>query len=311
MKIIFFCLALFSTTVFAQNTLVKKDTSFTTYGTFIKERKHYPFIEIAAPLKPKNVKELNNLVYKKIGERELNLDIFYPKNKKNNPAIILIHGGGWQSGDKKMCHAQAIALADSGFVTIAVEYRLSPEATYPAGVQDIKAAVRWCRLNAKKYHINTNQIAILGRSAGGQLAALVGTTNGDKVFSVGDNLDISDEVQAIIDIDGTLAFHHPESSEGKASSVWLNGSYEENPKSWEEAAPLTHVGKSTPPVLFLNSSIPRFHAAQNDFIKVLNQWNIYSEVYTFPNTPHPFWLFKPWFNDTITYTANFLNKVFK
>jgi BD-FAE len=87
----------------------------------------------------------------------------------------------------------------------AVEYRLSPEALYPAAVNDVKAAVRWMRAHATEYRIDTTRIAVSGCSAGGQIAALVGTTNGEKHFEgIGSNADRSSLVQAIIDMDGIL-----------------------------------------------------------------------------------------------------------
>jgi acetyl esterase/lipase len=118
-------------------------------------------------------------------------------------------------------------------------------------------------------------------------------------------------VQAIIDIDGILAFHHPESAEGKVAAEWLGGTYEEKPGVWQDASALTHVSKNTPPCLFINSSNPRFHAGRDDMIKKLNDFGIYSEVHTFPDTPHPFWFFHPWFDPTVKYIVDFLDKVFK
>lgn len=122
----------------------------------------------------------------------------------------------------------AAALAKHGYVAVSAEYRLSLEAAYPAAVYDLKAAVRWMRANAKQYGIDTEKIAALGCSAGGQLAALLGITNGNHHFEDSlDNANLSSDVQAVVDIDGTLAFHHPESAEGKAASQWLGGTYEE------------------------------------------------------------------------------------
>ncbi len=310
---LFIFLFLISSNLFAQKQ-VQRDTSFTLYGTYLKEQKYRNYIEIAEPKANENVSVLKDQEYKRVGERALTAEVYYPKNKRkgNYPAVILIHGGGWISGDKSQTVPMAIALANAGYVAVCVEYRLSPEAKYPAAVYDIKAAVRWMRANAGKLNINKNQIAALGMSAGGQLASLVGFTNDNREFEdrIG-NPKQSSKIQAVVNIDGTLAFRHPESHEGKAASLWLDGYYEENPKNWEAAAPLNHVTKSSPPILFINSSIPRFHAGRDDMIKQLNAFNIYSEVYTLDDTPHPFWFFHPWFAPTVNYTVNFLDKVFK
>lgn len=294
-------------------TTVPRDTSFTIYGTYIKEKKARPYIEVALPIVSKNIVSKKDLVYEEIGERKLLLDVFYAKKtNKKTPAVLLIFGGGWRSGSKDQNWAMCAELAKNGYVAVTPEYRLSQEALYPAAVYDLKTAIRWMRANAGKYGIDTNKIAVLGCSAGGQLAALLGTTNSNSTFenkSLGYANHHSD-VQAVIDIDGTLAFHHPESSEGKASSDWFGGNYTQKPELWEAAAPLKHVSITTPPFLFLNSSIPRFHAGRTDFIHKTDSLHIYTEVHEFPDTPHPFWFFHPWFKPMMRYIIQFLQKEF-
>ncbi|MCW3106865.1 MAG: lipoprotein [Segetibacter sp.] len=301
-----------SSIAFAQKAM-PRDTSFTVYSAFAKERKKYPQIEIAQPASPKGVLSKQNVVYSLASQRPLHADIFYPAKKRKNgyPGVIMIFGGGWKSGDKSQNVPMAQQLAANGYVAVTIEYRLSLEAQYPAAVHDVKAAIRWLRANAAKYKVDVNKIATLGMSAGGQLAALVGTTNGnEKLEGTGGHSKYSSNVQAIVDIDGILAFKHPESAEGKVAAEWLGGTYEEKPQIWEDASALTHAGKNTPPILFINSSLPRFHAGREDLIKKLNGYGIYSEVHTIPDTPHPFWLFHPWFQPTVNYTVEFLNKVF-
>jgi pectinesterase len=298
----------------AQQPEIPHDTSFTVYSAFVKERKKYPFIEIANPSTSKEVSSKKDIVYSSPGKRDLHADVFYPakKSKKGYSGVLLIFGGGWKSGDKSMSEPMARQLAANGYVAVAIEYRLSPEEQYPAALHDAKAAIRWMRANATKYNLDKSKIAVHGVSAGGQLAALVGTTNAIAKFEGnGGNPKQSSTVQAIIDIDGVLAFKHPESQEGKVAAEWLGGTYEEKPSTWEEASALTHTSKNTPPILFVNSSTPRFHAGQEDMINKLNTYKIYSEVHTIADTPHPFWLFHPWFEPTMNNTINFLNKVFK
>ena len=118
-------------------------------------------------------------------------------------------------------------------------------------------------------------------------------------------------MQAAVDIDGILSFKHPESAEAASASLWLSGTYEQNPENWTQASALTHADKNTVPFLFINSSLPRFHAGRDDMIAKMNLFSIYSEVHTMPDTPHPFWFFHPWFEPTMKYTFDFLEKVFK
>jgi len=289
---------------------LKRDTSFTLYGTYLKEKKARPYIEIANPVMPPSVKVQKDIVYRKIGDRHLLLDVFYPaKTKKRKPAVLMIFGGGWKSGDKTQNHAMAIELAKQGYVAVSAEYRLSGEAIYPAAVLDLEAAVAWMRSHAKQYGIDKKKIAALGCSAGGQLAALLGTTS-KKQFYTGKNDRYNTSIQAIVDIDGVLAFKHPESSEGTVAALWLGGDAIQKPEIWKEASALTHVDKHTPPALFINSAYPRFHAGRNDMIKIMDSLGIYSEVHELPDTPHPFWFFHPWFDKVIGYTVGFLNRVF-
>ena len=119
-------------------------------------------------------------------------------------------------------------LAALGYACFTVEYRLSTEALYPAAVYDLKTAIQWMRIHAATYNIDTNKIATLGFSAGGQLSALMGTTGGhpdfaemykSKTYTHPELLSkttqsVSDKVNGVIDMDGILAFIHPESGEG-------------------------------------------------------------------------------------------------
>lgn len=293
--------------------VVPRDTSFTISTTLIKEKKYRPYISVADPEKPAHVVIKENVVYRKIGERTLLADIYYPKKTKHKkPAVLMIFGGGWRSGDKSQNRAMAIELAKHGYVAVSVEYRLSPEAIYPAAVQDLKAAVAWMRCRARQYGIDTSKIAALGCSAGGQLAALLGTTGNSMIYkdSIGGGGCVSDKVNAVVDIDGVLAFKHPESAEGAVAAQWLGGTASEKLSTWQEASAITHVDAASAPVLFINSSLPRFHAGRDDMIRKMNAFGIYSEIHELPDTPHPFWFFHPWFNTVIRHTVTFLNKVF-
>ena len=211
-------------------------------------------------------------------------------------------------------------IASYGYVTAAVEYRLSPEALYPAAIYDIKAAIRFLRANTSQLNIDPDRIAISGSSAGGQLAAFIGMTNKLKKFNgnEGNNIEESSEVQAIVAMDGVFDFTDPE-ERGKdydpqklsSAGLWLGVSYQDNPNKWVEASPRFYAGKDTPPILFINSSRPRSHQSRESMIRVLDQFGIYSEVHLIPNTPHPFWLFHPWFEETVCYEISFLDKVLK
>ncbi len=97
-------LILFAKTAVAQQPQIPRDTSFSVYSAFIKERKNYPFIQIAQPAMPKNIESKENMIYSSAGKRDLRADVFYPsrKSKKGYPAGILLFACGWKSGAKSM-----------------------------------------------------------------------------------------------------------------------------------------------------------------------------------------------------------------
>lgn len=297
----------------------KPDTAYSTASAYRSTVKSYPNITIAPELHAASIMEQKDIAYANTGNRELLLDAFYPKAKTRvkRTAIIIIHGGGWRSGNRTQHYALAQHLANLGYVCFTPEYRLSTEALFPAAVHDIKAAIRWVKQQAKKYTIDTSQITVLGFSAGGELAAFMGTTNGMAEFegSIG-SMKCSSTVQAIVNIDGTLSFVHAESGEGddskktSAATYWFGYPKKENPALWAQASPLTHAGKHTPPTLFINSSVDRMHAGRNDYINILTGFNIYTEVQQFDNSPHGFCLFEPWFTPTVKYIDQFVKKIF-
>jgi len=288
-----------------------KIRSYTIETTYEKLKTDYPFIKPIEKLETGGFDKNENITYHTTADRSLKADVYFPKDTSvKKPAVLLVFGGGWISGSKENVRPMAQHFADNGFVAVTAEYRLSREAKYPAAVLDLKAAVRWMRQNAETYGINSEQIAILGNSAGAQLATLVGVTGDSKIYNPAD-FKISDAVQAIINVDGIVSFTHSESEEGQLAGKWLNGLESENPKNWKEASPLEYVDANTPPTLFINSTMPRFHAGRDDMLSILDQNNIYNEVHTIPGTPHSFWLMQPWFDKTLQYSMGFLNKVFQ
>jgi acetyl esterase/lipase len=287
------------------------DTSYTVFSTYKKEIKKFPYIEIVKERKYKNLDFSLDMVYNSLDNRELHLDAYYIKGKKMQPAVILIHGGGWKSGNKSQMRIIAQEIASKGYPCFTIEYRLSPEAQFPAAIFDVKNAIKYIKSNAKLFNVNPDKVAVLGCSSGGQMAALIGTTNNNLEFESPSGINENASVQAIINIDGILAFKHPESEEGKVASLWLGGSFDEKPEIWKQASALNHVSASTPPILFINSDMTRFHAGRTDMISKLNSYTIFNEVKNISNSPHSFWFFNPWFQPMVKYTVDFLDKIFK
>lgn len=309
---------------------VPRDTSFTLHSAYRKIEKKYLYARPVSQSTPSGITKVSDVVYKHIdstqfGPRDLHLDIFRADTVTGLvPAVIMIHGGGWNSGDRSLQYPLAAALARRGYVAVPVEYRLTPEAAYPAGLHDIKAAVRWLHDHGTAYGIDTTRIAVSGCSAGGQLAALAGITNGSERHEGpmgGDETPAN--VSAVICIDGITTFvseyniadvyERREKHQGQlpVNALWLGGMPDEADEHWQEASAINWVTPASAPVCFINSDLPRYRDGRDEIRPLLHDAGVYTEVHSVGSPIHPFWLFYPWYSTTAIHAANFLDKILK
>jgi acetyl esterase/lipase len=197
--------------------------------------------------------------YANVDGKSLKLDLYLPTHAgKPFPVLMWIHGGGWQAGGKggPMTRAFAYPLVQSGFALASIEYRLSQEAIFPAQIHDCKAAVRWLRANAVTYGIDPSKIAAGGDSAGGHLAALLGTTgNHPELEGNEGNLSQSSAVQAVCDFYGPADFLNwykgttPTGIENPNNPIakLIGGPVSTNPDKARAASPITYVSAQSCP----------------------------------------------------------------
>ena len=195
------------------------------------------------------------------------LDVYLPDEGEGPyPVILSIHGGAFMGGDKS--DGQVVPMLEGlirGYAVVAVNYRLSWEATFPALIHDVKAAVRWIRANAQRYPFDKGKIAAWGRSAGAYLSAMLGTTAGVKELedlSLG-NPDHPCDVQAVVDWFGPTNFLTmdalltesgipPESGrehngENSPESLLLGAQITKTPDLVNAANPETYITPTAPP----------------------------------------------------------------
>lgn len=278
---------------------------FTLASEYAKQVKKYPDIQPYIPDVHGVVVTLGVEYSLTADGRALRLDIFRPGDAKGLLApLVLIHGGGWSTGSRSIDHPMAMRLAEGGVCVFCVEYRLSGEAQYPAAVVDINSALAWIGGRADSLGVDLERLTIAGTSAGGQLAALVGATNGTFGKFLASDVAVP-RVRRVIDIDGVLAFIHPDSSEGidkpgKLSSAtrWLGTPMAADSALWNEASALSHIGEwSAGRFLFINSGQKRFSAGQAEAVAALKGLGKSVCERKFEGTPHTFWLFEPWAED--------------
>jgi acetyl esterase/lipase len=198
--------------------------------------------------------------YAKIDDHELLLDLYRPSGAAKPGIIVWVHGGAWRAGSKK--DMPLGSLVDAGYVVASVDYRLSPQAPFPAQIHDIKAAIRFLKAKQGEYGYDARRTIIAGASAGGHLAALVGVTNGHAELEgrIGDHLDQSSNVDAIVSYYGmsnlttilSQSTPHGLSVRIPALQLLLGGQPEEKPELARLASPVFHVDDRDPPLLLIH-----------------------------------------------------------
>ena len=216
-------------------------------------------IVLAASTACSEIQSRLDVTYAQYGDRAVHLDLFWPTGSdRPRPAIVVVHGGGWLKGNKSKFRPIARRLAERGYVTAAIEYRLGGEAKFPAAVHDCMAAVRWLRANHRRLKIDPQRIAAVGGSAGGHLVGLMATASHLRALQGdGGNASQSSAIQAAVVMAGPMVLdrgpvarksrQQPEKSN---ANKWFGKTIDQAPQLYRLASPETHVSPRTPPVLF-------------------------------------------------------------
>lgn len=233
--------------------------------------------------------------------RAQKLDVWLPPFRQNKPraAVVLVHGGAWEGGDKSELNERARELSQEGFVVFNVNYRLvtNSKNRFPDQLDDAQRAVRWVRSQAARYNVDAQKIGVLGESAGAHLAALLGTTdtrdNSDGLLSR-----YSSRVQCVVDLFGPTDFTAalPQDSSRHSTTLralmvrFFGGTSQQNKGEYVYASPLFHVDSSSAPFLIFQGArdvtVPldqsqRLHAA-------LQSQNIESQLVVYSDEAHGF-----------------------
>jgi acetyl esterase/lipase len=240
------------------------------------------------------VRELRDVPYVKAGHERQRLDLFIPPGKnESRPLVIWIHGGGWSSGSKDRNPAKALLLR--GYAVAGIGYRLSQHATYPAQIEDCKAAIRWLRANAKEYGIDPKRIGVWGASAGGHLASLVGTTGDIRDFDVGEHLDQPSTVQCVLNWFGPadfLNYGDPPwpalDSRGSVVAKLLGGPVFSNTEKARLASPVYFAKASASPFLIMQGDRDHLVPLQQSQLlhNTLQKVGAKSELLVLPGAGH-------------------------
>jgi len=250
-----------------------------------------------------------DLTYGTAAGEELKLDLSVPEGQGRFPVCILVHGGGFERGDKQKQPKHWFApLSDAGYAWVSINYRLAPAHKYPGSVEDLKTAVRWVKSHAADYRFDPVRIVLVGESAGGYLVNMVGVKNEEDT-----------RVAAVVSFYGAAdLLSRLKSSNGKPSITFSNyfGVTEDNEvtrKFLVEASPATHVRPGLPPFLLIHGNkdetVP-YEQSVNFFAK-LKAAGVPAEFITIEGGGHGMSSWRQLNSDYIAQLVKWLNRTLK
>lgn len=226
--------------------------------------------------------------------RALRCDIYEPPDStRNGAAVLLLHGGSWQNGDRAQLRGYGILLGREGYVCVASEYRLLPDHGWPTQLHDAKAALRWMRASARELGIDPDRIVVEGNSAGGHLALLVAGTAGSEELAGPAHPGVADHVAAVIAVYAPTVLTVPRktvTTDGGARMMASFGEGDEGMRNAQLASPITHAGPDFPPTLLIHGSADTIvpHRSSVIMYDALAAHDVPVDLHLIAGQPHAF-----------------------
>ncbi len=281
------------------------------------------------PPAPVGVTIEQNVTYLPTNRSE-KLDLYFPTHRAANtrsPAVVIIHGGGWAGGDKAAGREFNIGttLALAGYVCASINYTLKAGERWPLNLQDCKNAVRFLRANAARYQVDTNNIGVIGGSAGGHLSLMVAYTGDDPALApAAPYPGISDSVRCVVDMYGIsdLLTRRKTDAQGQptdpiqGTSLFADAK-DENPEKWKLASPVFHITKKSPPTLILHGLADTTvdYDQSKELAQKLAEAGVEHQLMLIPGIGHTFdlqtWNHKPLPQDLRPVVVGFFDKHLK
>lgn len=229
-------------------------------------------------------------------DRKEQADLYRPTTLQPGvkyPGIVIIHGGGWAIGERGAKREINIGttLARNGYVGLSIDYILQKEDApkiWPQNLDDCKTAVRWLRSNCAMYQIDVDHIGVIGGSAGGHLAAMVGVTgNADELQpATGPYREQSSKVQAVVDLYGPMADRE------KWIPILVDPNNPRADELTKQITPLSHLDRNDPPILILHGTADDIVPLDDSerFAAALTKAGVVNELIIVPDAPHSFHL---------------------
>jgi len=246
---------------------------------------------------PKGIRLYNNIAYAQDTLKRHQLDVFLlPGTAKKHPIILWLHSGGWRAGDKQgdmhYMPNTLKSLVKNGYAIVAINYRYSTTAIFPAQIIDCNQALEFVCENGDKYHLDRKRIAIMGFSAGGHLAALMGLSNNSDIPEFYGDDKPHFKISAVVDFFGLSDFYLRPAAEFKnpvsGPGLLFGGAMNDKPALVKLATPLNYIDHADPPFLII-------HGDKDDQMDIrqsitlndsLRKYGVLSELRIIKGAPH-------------------------
>lgn len=255
---------------------------------------------------PDSIDAQLNIVYANIDGRKLLMDVFRPKSGgPAKPAVVVVHGGGWLKGDKTKFRALALRLAEKGYVTAAIEYRLGFESRFPAAIRDCNAATTYLRENAGRFEIDPNRIGAVGGSAGGHLVGLMAAGQEFEELRHASDTKKDASLKSIAVLAGPFQIktgsvaEKAQTSNARSNAVrWFGGTIGEVPQQYDLADVLEKITKKMPPTLFISGSLDNPERNKPSREK-MDSLGVPNRLIVHPNASHGHWNSPDWIQEVV------------
>lgn len=238
------------------------------------------------PAVPDDLELIKDIEYKNVEGQSLKLDFIKPRNTTGPlPLAVMIHGGGWRKGNRADMMPIMIDLANHGYATATVSYRLKE--LYPNCVEDIADVVDWFYSHGEEFGYDPDRIALVGASAGAHLAMIAAYGWKDKTGRA-DTVDHNHRIKAVINIFGAVDLTTEFGQNESLVQAFMGGTYEKAPAMWKEASPINYIDKEAPPTLTLHGTSDELvPVEQADQLKhKLDSLGVLCVDYRYPLWPH-------------------------
>ena len=247
-------------------------------------------------------KRTDGVVFTRGVHANLHADMYLPLQPGMHAAVIFLHGGGWKQGDRTQMEPVARALAEHGYVGMAIDYDLSGEgARFPVALKEAERAVQWLRENAARFDVDSARIAVAGSSAGGELAALL---------ALDDTSPPGSRVHAAVIFNGVLDLSYTGPDAEDMVAPYLGGTCSAQPARCAAASPVKLVHAGAPPFFVGHGTADRIvpYSQATAFVKELRAGHVPVQEFVAEGAGHTYWTSPQWRDANIAAVLDFLKE---